>query len=272
MVTAWNGLALGAFAVGYRVSGDARFLKAAEETAAALWTSNRTSAGQLARASDAGKPGSAAVLDDYAFLTGGLLELFEATSEPLYLERAASLATDAMTRFAAKAGAWFLTASDDQQPLGRRIETDDGVEPSGNAAMVAVLTRLAALTGNADFAGAVRRALARYADVARERGLDMAGWLDGALLDEGPFYEVVIAGDSKPLVAARDALLPTWATGATVPSDGPSAAIEKAMPTAAEKRARGRTPVAYVCVRGSCKSPTSDPAELRRELLFGWTH
>jgi hypothetical protein len=270
MVTAWNGLAVGALATGYRVSGDERFLKAAEETAAALWTLNHRPNGELARASDTGKAGSPAVLDDYAALAGGLLDLFEATSKALYLERAVSLTTDASTRFENPAGGWFLTSGDAQEPLGRKLELDDGVEPSGNAAMIAVLERLAALTGRDDFGDAARRAIARYADIARERGLDMAGWLDGALLDEGPFYEVVIAGPRDSLSTAYAALLPAWATGVRVPKDGAAPDLVKSMPDTAEKRARGSTSVAYVCVHGACKSPTSDPAVLRRQLLTGW--
>jgi uncharacterized protein YyaL (SSP411 family) len=98
----------------------------------------------------------------------------------------------------------------------------------------------------------------------------MAGWLEAALLDVGPFNEVVIAGEQTALLDTWSQLLPPWAVGVRLPARGPSAALEQVIPTAAEKRA-GHGALAYVCVRGSCKAPTSDPAPLRVELLLGWT-
>jgi hypothetical protein len=272
MVTAWNGLAIGALALGYRASGDERFLDASEHAFDAVWRSNRAPSGELARASNGGQPGAPAVLDDYAFLASGLVDLFEATGKAIYLERAVALATGAMTRFSDPSGAWFLTSGSEQEPLGRRIDVSDGVEPSGNSSLIGTLRRLAALTGKGEFEDASRKALGRYASTIRQRGLDMAGWLDDALMAEKPFYEVVVAGKDGPLNAVRNRLLPPWIVGVLVAPEGPDAALEKAMPTAAGKHDRAGSPVAYVCVQGACKQPTSDPLVLRGELLAGWAH
>ena len=138
--------------------------------------------------------------------------------------------------------------------------------------MILLLEKLSALTGRADLGGAATKALHRYAGTVRHRGLDMAGWLDGALLDEGPFYEVVVASSQGPLPDTWNRLLPSWVTGVRVPAEGPAPELEKVMPTASGKHGRGDVPLAYVCVRGSCKEPTSDPTKLRAELLRGWTH
>jgi uncharacterized protein YyaL (SSP411 family) len=99
----------------------------------------------------------------------------------------------------------------------------------------------------------------------------MAGWLDGALLHVGPFYELVIAGEQPSLFDTWTHLLPTWTAGARVPAGGPSSALERIMPTASEKRGRRVNALAYVCVHGSCNAPTSDPAALRAALLRGWS-
>jgi uncharacterized protein YyaL (SSP411 family) len=272
LVTAWNGLAIGAFAVGYRASGDARFLEAAEQTADAIARANRRASGELSRASNAGIAADAAVLDDYAFLGAGLVDLFEATSKPSYLERALALATEANARFANPAGGWFLTSGAEQQPLGRRLEISDSVEPSGNAAMLSLLERLSALTGRTDLDDAAGNALRAYATVIRRRGLDMAGWLDGALIHDGPFYELVVAGERGPLWETWNRLLPPWTVGALIPASGAPPELEKVMPSASEKRAAGGAPVAYVCVRGSCKAPTSNTTTLRASLLHEWEH
>jgi len=273
MVTAWNGLAVGALALGYRASGEQRFRDAAERAAEAVWRLNRQAGGELVRASSGGQAGSAAVLDDFAFLSDGLVELFEATGKPVYLQRATALATQAMGRFASPSGGWFLTSGAEQEPLGRRLETSDGVEPSGNAAMLLVLEKLAALSGTDDFTKPVERALHAYAGLSRQRTLDMAGWLDAALLAGGPLYELVIAdgAGAGALAGAWNGLLPTWTVGVEVGPEGPTPEQESAMPTAAGKRGRGGVSVAYVCVHGSCKQPITDAARLRRGGLVGWS-
>jgi uncharacterized protein len=270
LVTAWNGLAIGALALGYRASGEARFRLAAETAAKSLWQLNRDARGELLRASNQGHPGSPAVLDDYASLSNGLSELFEATGEPLYLEQAISLATQGMTRFASPGGGWFLTSGSEQEPLGRRIETYDGVEPSGNAALLLSLEKLSALTGRADFATPISQTLSRYSGSIRQGGLDMAGWLDSALLANGPYYELVISGANGSLSDAWRALLPSWTTGVRLGPEGPTPEQEKVMPTSSNKHARAGTALGYVCVHGSCDAPTSDPNRLRSQLLRGW--
>ncbi|HEY4159492.1 MAG TPA: thioredoxin domain-containing protein, partial [Polyangiaceae bacterium] len=186
-VTAWNGLAIGALALGYRASGELRFREAAERAADVIWRLNRSPTGELARTSNGERAGSSAVLDDYAFFADGLLELFQATSQAAYLEQAISLTTQANERFAKPAGGWFLTSGSGEEPLGRRSEIDDGVEPSGNAVMIRVLEELAALTGRNDFTTLAERALEQYASTIQQRNIDMAGWLDDALLAAGPY-------------------------------------------------------------------------------------
>jgi uncharacterized protein len=267
-VTAWNGLAIGALAFGFRVSGERRFLEGAERAADAVWRLNFVAPGELARAADHGKPGSAAVLDDYAFLSQALVQLFECSGNTVYLEHAIWLATRAMERFRNAEGAWFLTSGSDQEPLGRRFEVYDGVEPSGNAAMISALERLAALTGREDFRQAAATALSRFSGELRQRGIEMAGWLDDALIAGGPFYEVVVSGDQSALVDTWNHMLPSWAVGVRVGSDGSTAELEKLVPSAREKR--GDVARAYVCERGSCKSPTSDPTRFQKQLLVGW--
>jgi uncharacterized protein len=272
LVSAWNGLAIGAFAFGYRASGELRFRDAAQNAAKALWELNRDAKGGLLRASDQTHPGSPAVLDDYAMLSGGLIDLFQATGEAEYLAHATALVSEARARFASTSGAWYLTAGAEQEPLGRRVETYDGVEPSGNAALISALLRLAVLTGNDDLSTAARRALNDYAGAMRQSNVDMAAWLDDALLEHGPSYELVIAGDSDALNDAWRSLLPAWVSGVRLNQAGPTPTQIQVIPTTAGKVGRGAGALAYVCVHGSCNAPTSDAAVLKRALLSGWLH
>jgi uncharacterized protein YyaL (SSP411 family) len=271
-VTAWNGLAIGALAVGYRASGERRFLDAARDALDAVWKYNHRPSGELTRASNGTRSGDLAILDDHAFLAAGVLDLFEATGEPLLLQRSLDLARVAMARFANPSGGWFSTASPEQEPLGRRMDLSDGVEPSGNAAMILLLLRLASLTGQEPLRAAARRAIRAYARTSRQAGLEMAGWLEGALLAEGPFYELVIAGEGRGLHDAWAALLPSWTVTARVPAPGASDALAELAPPVAGKGTSGSASRAFVCVRGSCKLPTPEARVLERQLREGWRY
>ncbi len=276
VVTAWNGLAIAALTRGYRASGDARFLDAASQALETVWRTNRLSTGELARASADAKASERAVLDDYAALGAASLDLFEATSNVPYLERAVELAEQARKNFANPSGGWFLTSGTDQEPLGRRMILDDGPEASGNATMIFFLMRLGALTGRDALDEDARRALRAHAANIRRQPFDMAGWLDGALFERGPLYELVVAGSSespgtRALLDVWKELCPSWTVGARVEGDGPTEAFATSMPTAAGKRDRRGTALAFVCVRGSCQAPTSDRARLRAALMAGWS-
>jgi uncharacterized protein len=273
IVTAWNGLAIEAFARGFTATGEARYLEAATRAAEHLWRAHRPD-GRLARTSTAGKTGGDGVLDDYAAYASALVTLFQATSNPSWLERAVELVTEVQKDFAHPDGGFFSTRAGG--PLDRRVELFDNEEPCGVSVMLSTLLGLAALTGRPALYDAIDRALAANAPTARRAGLGMASWLDAALLEAGPFYDVVIAGPpgAASTVALRNAwqtLSPPWAVRTDVDAAGASAALLAVLPPLEGKVARGTTAVAYVCVRGACSEPTSDSDKLRAQLRVGWT-
>ncbi|UCC49417.1 MAG: thioredoxin domain-containing protein, partial [Gemmatimonadota bacterium] len=79
ILTAWNGLMIGALAAGYRVLGDARYLAAAERAAGFVLRELTREDGGLFRTYRAGKAHLNAYLEDYAYLSEGLIDLYEAS-------------------------------------------------------------------------------------------------------------------------------------------------------------------------------------------------
>ena len=275
MVTAWNGLAISAVAKAYVITREPRFLEAGMKSAERIWALHRNSDGQLARASTDGKTSEQAILDDYAFFAVGLLDLFEASGKPSYLNWAQTLVADADERFRREQPGWFQTPKDNTLLIYRHFEPYDSVLPSGNSQMLEAHLRLAALTGQAKHFEVVQSTLATYTDTFTKSGLGMGGWASVGLRNEGPFYEVVIAGEGEQRTALEDAwrsLKPTWAVKVDVPSGGLSETLSQALPPARGKRAEVGKAKAYVCVRGACQKPTSNPKEFKGQLKLGWKH
>jgi uncharacterized protein YyaL (SSP411 family) len=87
----------------------------------------------------AGRPGEkpeargTAFLEDYAFLTHGLLALHDATGKAKWLDEAKAV-TDQMTKWHGdeKRGAYFMTAHDAEKLFARGKDYYDGAQPSGN--------------------------------------------------------------------------------------------------------------------------------------------
>jgi hypothetical protein len=275
VVTAWNGLAISALAQAYGATGEPAWRIAAERAANWLEQAHRRPDGRLLRAGTDGPAAGDGILEDYAFLANGLLDLYQATGDESRLRRALELIDITRRDFADPAGGCFLTAVAAEAPLGRKTELFDSVTPSGNSAFLQALLRAAALTGRDDYRDEAARTFARYAAIMERAGLEMAWWFDAALRLNGPFYDVVVAGDpadaaTRALAATVTRLLPPHVTLARVPAAGPSVELAVILPATTGKIARGGEPCAYVCERGACLDPATEPNALREQVLAGW--
>lgn len=165
VLTAWNALMISAFAKGCIVLGDVAYLQTARTAAGFLLaTMYDPATGQLLRRYCAGDAAIPAFLDDYAFLAQALLDLFEASGDPSYLETAVSLARTGLARFEdIEEGGFFSTAAHAPDVLLRIKDDYDGAEPSGNSVATDVLLRLAHLTGDAAFRARAERSLRIFA-------------------------------------------------------------------------------------------------------------
>ncbi len=271
VVTAWNGLAVAALARAARQGGEPAFAAAAATAATRLLERHRRADGTLWRASTLGRTAGEAVVDDYACLADGLLELFLATGDPSWLAAARALADTARRLFAHADGGFHLTADGAAAPLGRSIELFDGVVPSGSAVLLQVLLRLGALTGEATWTDTATASLAARTGLLTGGGPDVAGWLMALRLALRPPGVVVVAGDAgdAATVALLEAARGTATDGVLavrVPAAGLDAAAAALALALAGKAARDGAPLAYLCRDGACAAPVATPAALRAQL------
>ena len=271
MVTGWNGLAISAMAEGYRLTGRKGYLDAAEKTAQRMWRTHRGAGDMLLRAKTDGEGDSKGILDDYAYLAVGLINLFEVTSDVTYLKQGIALVKTADERFGREEGGWYQTEVGDKSLLFRHFELYDSVRPSGNAMMLEAHLRLSALRGDEAHQLLINKTLGAYTLSLSQSGLGVAGWTRVALRAQGPFYEVVIAGEDRTeLERVWREVNPTWALRVDLPRSGAPRALASVAPTLSSKPERVGRATAYVCQKGVCKAPTAEPAVFKRQLLEGW--
>src|SRR6266568_2749288 len=272
VVTAWNGLAIAALAECGLLLREPGFVTAAV-AAADLLTTVHLVDGRLRRTSREGRAGpGAGVLEDYACLADGLLALSGVTGQGRWVTLAGELLETALARFGDGHGGFYDTADDGERLLYRPADPADGPSPSGTFAAAGALLSYAALTGSARHREAAVAALGVLAPIAarfpRAAGAGLA--VAEAVL-AGP-AEIAVAGvaaDPRTAVLHRGALLmaPPGAVLA-LGDDGPAGAAAAAVPLLGGRHPVDGSPAVYVCRNFTCRTPLTDPMELREALGY----
>lgn len=165
IITAWNGLMISAFSRAYQVLGERMYLEAALRAASFVLAKNfdpaKNTLKRRYRDGEAKYPGH---LDDYAYFTLGLLDLYEASFDISWLQVAAAL-TETQNRIFVdeKDGGFFDSSGEDKSILLRMKEEYDGAEPSGNAIAASNLLRLAQMLDRAEWRDLAEKTLHAFA-------------------------------------------------------------------------------------------------------------
>ncbi|MBW2070497.1 MAG: thioredoxin domain-containing protein [Deltaproteobacteria bacterium] len=148
ILTSWNGLMIAAMARGYRAMANEKFLRAGRRAAHFIEEALERPGPRLLRRFRQGEAAYQGFADDYSFLVWGLLELYEATSEDGYLEKALALTGAMLELFWDNKGGGFLFNGKENEVLIKQTkEIYDGAVPSSNSVAAMNLLRLAQATG-----------------------------------------------------------------------------------------------------------------------------
>jgi hypothetical protein len=270
IITSWNGLMIAAFAEAYRVLGNPQYLEIAQRSADFILT-RLSRDGRLLRTYKDGQAKYNAYLDDYAFFVAALLDLYEATFERAYLDRAVALTDLLIARFwDEEEGGFFFTSNDHEALISRSKSAFDGSIPSGNSVATFNLLRLSYLTENQTYLGRAEQMLRLFYDAMEQNPFGFSYML--CALD---FYlqrpkEIVLLGEkaapeTKELLARiHDMFLPNKTLACF---DATEQAGQK-LPS----QLAGRTQVdgkltVYVCHNFTCSLPVTGWGALKELLV-----
>ncbi|MDG7006859.1 MAG: thioredoxin domain-containing protein [Nitrososphaerota archaeon] len=265
VLTSWNGLAVSTFAYASCALGDEELLRDAVGAAEFILKTN-VKGGRLLRRYAGGEAAIEGTLEDYAFFVQGLLDLFEASSEPRWLKESMRLTEVMVEDLEDKAvGGFYL--SQFAEPA-RLKEAYDGPTPSGNSVAALNLVRMTALTGEERLRKAAEQTISCF---SKELQLNPSGHttmlsaLD--LLLNGAREVVITAPTEKAArgmkVEAVRGYIPDKVVIVATPA---TFAGLSGMSRLLEGRKPGARARAYVCQNFECKLPV-DSAEALREQL-----
>lgn len=279
VLASWNGMMLGAISRAYAVLGRTgaspvppgaspggspdeteSYLKAAEKNADFLRKNLfEEKAKTLSGRWRDGERDRVQLLEAYANLAAGVLQLYEVTLDHRRLDFAITLAERILVLFYDGQEGGFFQSPAGSSDLILRIKDDyDGAEPSGNSIAVGLMQKLGKICDRKDFLDAADKTLRLFAErlqMVPQAVPQLLLGLDFAL--EEP-KRVVIAGPERNsmLMAIHQVYQPNKVVLGT---DGPVEPFAKTLKSDGKARA-------FVCTGTECKPPTDDPSALKSLL------
>jgi uncharacterized protein YyaL (SSP411 family) len=271
VLTGWNGLMISAMARGAWVLGEPRYLEAAARAAGFARETLTRDGGCLLRTCRQGRAHAEGVLEDYAYLCEGLLDLYEAGGGDGALGDAALLADRMVEAFSdPEGGGFFNTGRGHERLILRRRDGMDGATPSPNASAGMALARLSAHLDRPDLRRAAEGALAAHGHLVARYPRAFAKSLALADFLRAPPVELAFLGAPadpamRSLVGeAARRYLPNRIVAHHDPAEG-----ESERPLLRGKGLMGGRPALYVCRNFTCEAPVSGAEDVVAALQRG---
>ncbi|AHV97914.1 thioredoxin domain-containing protein [Paenibacillus sabinae] len=271
VLTSWNGLMIASLAKGAKAFQKPEYAKAAGAAADFIWNRLRREDGRLLARYRDGEAAYLGYVDDYAFMIWGLTELYEATGDAVYLERALVLKDGLLELFTdEEEGGFFFTGKDAEKLPIRSKELYDGAMPSGNSVAVKTLYKLAAITQDVKLKGVAERTAAVLAKAAMKYPASYGMFLQALLALTSGGKEWVLSGKKDDpslhsmISLVQKAYLPE--ASLIIHWEDQAAELTALLPHLKDKPAIGGAATAYVCQDFACREPITS-LDAVRELL-----
>jgi hypothetical protein len=168
ILTSWNALMITAFAKGYRVTGDARYLGCAKNCVSFI-ENNLFVGGILCRTFKNGNAKIDGYLEDYSYFANSLLDVFEILPNTQYLDLAIRLGHYLIDHFwDEKTDSFYMTSDTHESLIVRPKSNYDLSLPSGNSVSCLVMLRLFHLTQEQKFLKIATKIMESQAQMAAE--------------------------------------------------------------------------------------------------------
>ena len=266
ILTSWNGLMIAALSKAYKVLEDEKYLEYAKKAIDFIYNNLVDSKGRLFARYREKEAKHKAILDDYAFLTYGLIELYESSYETLYLKKAIDL-TEAMIDlfFDEKNAGFFLYGKDSEKLIARPKELFDGAIPSGNSVAAYNLIRLARITGKSLFEEISKDVLDYIAGSIISEEINHSFFLIASSFALNKTKELIcVIKDESEKEKIKDTLSDMQAFNLTViiKNEENSSELEELIPYTKDYTLKDNKATYYLCEGNSCFPPTNNLNEI----------
>ncbi|CAN5870528.1 thioredoxin domain-containing protein [soil metagenome] len=268
ILTAWNGMMLSSFAEAAAILDREDYLDIAKRNARFV-LDNLLRDDLLLRTFKDATAKLNAYLEDYAFLSDGLLTLYEASGEVEWFEATLSITNKMIDEFwDEQDGGFFYTGRSHESLIVRSKDYFDNATPSGNSVAAEVMLRLAALTDNHDYRRRAVTILRLIADSLRRYPSGFGRALCALDFYLGTSKEIAIIGHDLPQTrrlrnAVWQSYVPNKVLAQAAPGDTRSPEL---IPLLRGRGLVSNSSTAYVCEHFICSEPVTDPEQVVTQL------
>jgi len=259
VLSSWNGLMLRAFARAAVLLEEPRYLAAGQRNAGFLLDIMRREDGSLFRTRRGTKSHLDAYLEDYAFVTQGLLDLYEADFDPRWLKAAQELQDYTNEHFSDPKGGYFTTADNTEKLPVRFNDAQESSLPSDIGVALLNSARLGFLEGDLQAVARSRAGLATHSKALQRYPTAYCQMLllTDFLSSSPPEVFVAGATDDPRVTAELRKWQTMWPPNRVLALVQPGASVEltKLLPAAEGKAPLEGAPAVYVCHEGICDAP-----------------
>ncbi|MFN2353155.1 MAG: thioredoxin domain-containing protein [Desulfopila sp.] len=273
IITAWNGLMMSALAQAGRILDAPAYIDAARRVAEFIF-SNLMSGAQLQRRWRDGEARFDGVLEDYAFVIQGLVDLYGATHNGDYLEKAIAL-TATQNRLFADPDGGFFNSQESADLLTRMKETSDGAEPSGNSVAAMNHLRLGRMLNRSDWYTTGEATIKAFGAILERHGMALPFMLKALEFSLRPHQQLVVCGspdseDTRALLRQANKKYNPQLQVLLADGGDNQKVLERYLDSigamAGNSSSVATKSTAYVCRNYTCDTPTDSAEELARQL------
>ncbi|MCV0409434.1 thioredoxin domain-containing protein [Nitrosopumilus sp.] len=168
ILVSWNSLMITAFAKGYRITNDTRYLNAAKNCISFI-ENNLFEGDKLLRTYKNGSAKIDGYLEDYSYFVNALLDVFEIEPEKKYLELALKLGNHLVDHFwDSNTNSFFMTSDNHEKLIIRPKSNYDLSLPSGNSVSAFAMLRLYHFSQTQNFLDVSTKIMESQAQMAAE--------------------------------------------------------------------------------------------------------
>ena len=266
VLTSWNALMITAFAKGYRVTNEKKYLDAAEKCINFI-ENNLVKDGKLLRTYKDGKAKLQGYLEDYSYFGVSLLDVFEINPELKFLERAQEIANYLVEHFwDSETNSFYMTADDHEKLIIRPKSNYDLSLPSGNSVAANLLLRLFHLTQDKKFLEISTKIMENQAQMAAENPFGFGHLLNTVFMYlQKPREITVLNSQNKEIVDSLTNRFMPESILVTVKNENQLNNLSK-LPFFEGKQFQNDKTTVFVCKDFTCSLPLETISEIEKHL------
>ncbi|GKX28812.1 thioredoxin domain-containing protein [Vallitalea longa] len=270
ILTSWNGLIIAALANAGRYLDNNQYIQYAIKAADFIIDKLMKPDGGLYIRYRDGQSMNEGILNDYAFMIWGLIQLYESTFNISYLKTAITLNEYMINNFwDNKSGGFYLNSIESEKLILRPKEIYDGAIPSGNSVAAYCLVKLSRLTGDLSYEEKANKIIKVFSNKIKSYPRYYTFLLLVIMENTKSGKDIVICGNKDDLeiklfIKEINKHFNSYFT--ILMNDGSEEIIEFNSNMKDKIKINDKNTV-YICENNTCKAPITNLVEAKNKLL-----